>query len=94
VGGYGSIDVDSRVIAATNRNLEEAMARGEFREDLYYRINVVEIRVPPLRERREEIPALASWFLEKFNAPYGRQKQLAAGCATPRDDSDEGIQES
>src|SRR5467141_3526529 len=77
VGGYGSIDVDSRVIAATNRNLEEAMARGEFREDLYYRVNVVEIRVPPLRERREEIPALASWFLEKFNAQYGRQKQLS-----------------
>jgi two-component system, NtrC family, response regulator AtoC len=77
VGGNGSIDVDSRVIAATNRNLEEAMARGEFREDLYYRVNVVEIRVPPLRERREEIPALASWFLEKFNAQYGRQKQLS-----------------
>jgi two-component system, NtrC family, response regulator len=77
VGGNGSIDVDSRVIAATNRNLEEAMARGEFREDLYYRVNVVEIRVPPLRERREEIPALASWFREKFNAQYGRQKQLS-----------------
>jgi len=82
VGGYGSIDVDSRVIAATNRNLEEAMARGEFREDLYYRVNVVEIRVPPLRERREEIPALASWFLEKFNAQYGRQKQLSPETMT------------
>jgi transcriptional regulator with GAF, ATPase, and Fis domain len=77
VGGSGWIDVDSRVIAATNRNLEEAMARGEFREDLYYRVNVVEIRVPPLRERREEIPALAAWFLDKFNAQYGRQKQLS-----------------
>jgi two-component system, NtrC family, response regulator AtoC len=76
VGGYGLIDVDARVIAATNRDLEEAMTRGEFREDLYYRLNVVEIRVPPLRERREEIPALASWFLAKFNAQYGRQKQL------------------
>jgi len=82
VGGAGSIDVDSRVIAATNRNLEEAMARGEFREDLYYRVNVVEIRVPPLRERREEIPALALWFLEKFNAQYGRQKQLSAETMT------------
>jgi len=82
VGGYGSIDVDSRVIAATNRNLEEAMARGEFREDLYYRVNVVEIRVPPLRERKEEIPALASWFLEKFNAQYGRQKQLSPETMT------------
>ncbi len=77
VGGNAWIDVDSRVIAATNRNLEEAMARGQFREDLYYRVNVVEIRVPPLRERREEIPALASWFLEKFNAQYGRQRQLS-----------------
>jgi two-component system, NtrC family, response regulator AtoC len=76
VGGHGLIDVDTRVIAATNRDLEEAMRRGEFREDLYYRLNVVEIRVPPLRERREEIPALALWFLAKFNAQYGRQKQL------------------
>jgi two-component system response regulator AtoC len=76
VGGHGLIDVDTRVIAATNRDLEEAMTRGEFREDLYYRLNVVEIRVPPLRERREEIPMLASWFLAKFNAQYRRQKQL------------------
>src|SRR5256885_7246466 len=76
VGGHGLLNVDTRVIAATNRNLEEAMARGEFREDLYYRLNVVEIRVPPLRERREEIPGLAAWFLAKFNAQYGRQKQL------------------
>ena len=82
VGGNESIDVDSRVIAATNRNLEEAMARGEFREDLYYRVNVVEIRVPPLRERREEIPVLASWFLDKFNAQYGRQKQLSPETMT------------
>ena len=76
VGGNGSIDVDTRVIAATNRNLEDAMSRGEFREDLYYRLNVVEIHVPPLRERREEIPALVSWFLAKFNTQYGRQKKL------------------
>ena len=79
VGGNGLIDVDARVIAATNRRLEEAMARGEFREDLYYRLNVVEIQVPPLRERREEIPALAAWFLNKFNAQYGRQKTLSPG---------------
>ena len=58
------------------------MARREFREDLYYRVNVVEIRVPPLRERREEIPGLASWFLEKFNAQYGRQKQLSPETMT------------
>src|SRR2546429_6884223 len=52
------------------------MKRAEFREDLYYRLNVVEIRVPPLRERRDEIPMLAVWFLAKFNSQYGRQKQL------------------
>src|SRR6266850_4414100 len=78
VGGHAPIDVDARVIAATNRRLEEAMARGEFREDLYYRLNVVEIQVPPLRERREEIPALVTWFLAKFNAQYGRRKALSA----------------
>jgi len=77
VGGHAPIDVDARVIAATNRSLEEAMARGEFREDLYYRLNVVEIQVPPLRERREEIPALVTYFLHKFNAQYGRQKSLS-----------------
>jgi two-component system response regulator AtoC len=77
VGGHGVIDVDARVIAATNRDLEAAMTRGLFREDLYYRLNVVEIRVPPLRERRDEIPVLAAHFLAKFNAQYGRKKQLS-----------------
>ena len=76
VGGHGMINVDTRVIAATNRDLEAAMPRGDFREDLYWRLNVVEIRVPPLRERREEIPILALYFLAKFNAQYGRKKQL------------------
>jgi len=77
VGGHGMLTVDTQVIAATNRNLDEAISRGEFREDLYYRLNVVEIRVPPLRERREEIPILASYFLAKFNAQYDRQKRLS-----------------
>jgi two-component system response regulator AtoC len=77
VGGHALIDVDARVIAATNRDLEASMERGLFREDLYYRLNVVEIRVPPLRERRDEIPALAAYFLTKFNAQYGRKKQLS-----------------
>jgi two-component system response regulator AtoC len=76
IGGHGILHVDARVIAATNRDLEDAIRRGEFREDLYYRLDVVEIRVPPLRERREEIPTLAAWFLAKFNAQYARQKAL------------------
>ncbi len=65
VRGQGVIDVDARVIAATNRDLEHAIARGEFREDLYYRLNVVEMRIPPLRERKEESPLLASCFLSR-----------------------------
>src|SRR5207249_9845766 len=76
VGGHGLLDVDTRVIAATNRNLEEAMARGEFREDLYYRLNVVEIQVPPLRERREEIPALAVPLRGQVHAPFGTEEQI------------------
>ena len=77
VGGHAMIEVDARVVAATNRDLETAMARLQFREDLYYRLNVVELRIPPLRERREEIPVLATWFLDRFNLQYGRQKRLA-----------------
>jgi two-component system, NtrC family, response regulator AtoC len=77
VGGNAAIDVDARVIAATNRNLEQSLASGEFREDLYYRLNVVELRIPPLRERKEEIPLLAARFLARFNRQYGRQKQLS-----------------
>ena len=78
VGGHAQIEVDARVIAATNRDLEKALASLEFREDLYYRLNVVELRIPPLRERREEIPALVAWFLDRFNAQYGRQKRLSS----------------
>jgi len=78
VGGNGSIAINARVIAATNRDLERAMARREFREDLYHRVNVVELRVPPLRERRDEILPLAAEFLARFNERYGRQKELSA----------------
>ena len=77
VGGGAMIDVDVRVLAATNRDLEQAIARREFREDLYYRLNVVEIRIPPLRERKEEIPVLAARLLARFNQQYGRHKQLS-----------------
>jgi Nif-specific regulatory protein len=66
VGGTRTIRANIRVLAATNRNLEEAMREHTFREDLYYRLNVVSISVPPLRERREDIPVLAGWFAQKF----------------------------
>src|SRR5881409_3645601 len=77
VGGNALVDVDTRVIAATNRDLEQALARGEFREDLYYRLNVVEIRIQPLRDRKEEILVLAARFLAKFNQQYQRNKELS-----------------
>jgi len=68
VGGSRTIKVDVRVLGATNRDLEAMVARGEFRDDLYYRLNVVSIEVPPLRERREDIPALVEHFLRRFTA--------------------------
>jgi transcriptional regulator with PAS, ATPase and Fis domain len=77
VGGREPINVDVRIIAATNRNLELAISRGEFREDLYYRLNVVEVWVPPLRERREEIPGLVAYFLERLNSQYRKTKQIS-----------------
>ena len=67
LGGMETIKVDIRLIVATNKNLEEAITGGRFREDLYYRLNVVSIHVPPLRERKEDIPTLVSYFLKRFN---------------------------
>ncbi|MFH0813494.1 MAG: sigma-54 dependent transcriptional regulator [Pseudomonadota bacterium] len=66
VGGSKTIEVDVRIIAATNKNLEDEIMKGSFREDLYFRINVIPIVVPPLRERREDIPILANEFLKRF----------------------------
>jgi len=73
LGGTKIVKVDTRIIAATNRNLEEAVKRGDFREDLYYRLNVVPIRLPPLRERGEDIPLLADRFPEEFSAQHHRE---------------------
>jgi two-component system NtrC family response regulator/two-component system nitrogen regulation response regulator GlnG len=67
LGGPETIKVDIRLIVATNIDLEEAIAKGKFREDLYYRLNVVSIMIPPLKERKEDIPELVSYFLKKFN---------------------------
>jgi Nif-specific regulatory protein len=77
VGGNRSIRVDVRLITATNRNLEKAVANGEFRADLYYRINVVSIYLPPLRDRREDIPYLVERFLDKFNEENKRSLTLS-----------------
>jgi nitrogen regulation protein NR(I) len=67
LGGMETIKVDIRLIVATNKDLEESISNGKFREDLYYRLNVVSITIPPLRERKEDIPELVSYFLKKFN---------------------------
>jgi Nif-specific regulatory protein len=77
VGGSTPVKVDVRLILATNRNLERMVKAGEFRADLYYRINVVNIQLPPLRERREDIPAMAQHFLERFNKENGQSAQFS-----------------
>ena len=77
VGGNKSIKVDVRLIAATNRNMEEDVAKGTFRADLYYRVNVVSIFLPPLRERREDIPLLIEYFLDKFNKDNERKLSIS-----------------
>jgi transcriptional regulator with PAS, ATPase and Fis domain len=73
VGGEETLEVDVRVIAATNKNLTEEMKKGTFREDLYYRLNVIPIFVPPLRERKDDIPLLVSHFLQKFSQERGKE---------------------
>lgn len=73
VGGNEPIKVDIRVVAATNKDLRQKVEAGEFREDLYYRLKVVEIRVPPLRDRRQDIPLLLEYFIGRFNEKFKRQ---------------------
>ena len=83
VGSDDPITVDVRVIASTNKDLEEEIARGNFREDLFYRLNVIPFVVPPLRERKEDIPLLARHFLKEFASAYGRR---------PRELTDEAVE--
>jgi two-component system nitrogen regulation response regulator NtrX len=75
VGASQSVQVDARVIAATNKNLQVEIERGNFREDLFYRLNVIPFYVPPLRDRVEDIPLLADYFLDEFTRGYGRRRK-------------------
>lgn len=83
VGSDDAVTVDARVIASTNKDLEEEISRGNFREDLFYRLNVIPFSVPPLRERNEDVPLLARHFLKEFSAAYGRR---------PREMTDDAIE--
>ncbi len=73
VGAHDSIQVDVRIVAATNKHLEDEISRGNFREDLFYRLNVIPFYVPPLRDRVQDVPLLANYFLKEFTTAYGRK---------------------
>jgi two-component system response regulator PilR (NtrC family) len=73
LGGAEDITVDVRIISATNQNLQEKVKSGEFREDLYYRLNVIPITLPPLRKRKEDIPVLAEYFIKKYSTEFGKE---------------------
>jgi two-component system response regulator AtoC len=79
LGGKHDVHVDVRIIAATNRDLERSVATGQFREDLFFRLNVVSIQLPPLRERREEIPVLTDYFLKKYSVQYNKAHRDISG---------------
>jgi two-component system response regulator PilR (NtrC family) len=84
VGGTSDHRVDVRIVAATNRKLEEEISSGRFRDDLYYRLNVIQIALPPLRERMEDIPLLMRHFIEKYAAEAGKKVQRIDDAATER----------
>jgi two-component system response regulator PilR (NtrC family) len=79
IGGSEDITVDFRLISATHQNLQEKLKSGSFREDLYYRLNVIPIRIPPLRKRKEDIPILTTYFIEKYSKEFGKEiKKISA----------------
>ena len=81
VGSSQTVSVDARVIAATNKNLEQEIARGAFRQDLFYRLNVIPFFVPPLRDRQQDTPTLARYFLAEFSAEYGKKTRELSDTA-------------
>src|SRR4051794_972664 len=81
VGSSQTMTVDVRVLAATNKNLEQEIARGTFRQDLFYRLNVIPFFVPPLRDRKEDIPILARYFLNEFSSEYGKKTRELSEAA-------------
>ena len=81
LGGRDAIKVDVRIIAATNKDIEKKLKRGTFREDLYYRLNVIRIELPPLRGRKEDIPELVEYFISKYNQEFGKRiKEIDNGA--------------
>jgi Response regulator containing CheY-like receiver, AAA-type ATPase, and DNA-binding domains len=81
IGGAEDIKVDVRIISATNQNLEEKVKKGEFREDLYFRLNVIPLHMPPLRERKEDIPLLTTHFIEKYAKEFGKEIRTISSYA-------------
>ena len=81
MGGENVVAIDVRLVSATHRNLEELVAEGKFREDLYYRLNVLSLRVPPLRERRDDVPLLVNHFLQQAEQRHGCEPKRVAAAA-------------
>jgi len=84
LGGRAPVRIDVHVLATTNLDLDEAVRQGRFRQDLFYRLNVIPLKLPPLRERREDIPLLAEFFIEKYSNRYGRETKRLSSAALAR----------
>lgn len=88
VGGEEAVNVDIRIIAATNKDLKKMVSEGKFREDLFYRLNVVPLEIPPLRQRKEDIPVLSQYFCRQINIKYGFHKKLSSNVIEILDEYD------